>query len=619
MSVKKRDRKRRASQTRFTYVSAGSFEFLKMSRIPKVLHYTFGMAPDFGGKPWSLVHHVCLKSAIERLRPDNVFFYYEFEPTGPWWKLSRPLVTMVPIKAPRAIFGRPLVHFAHRSDVVRLQKLIEHGGIYLDADVLVQRDFDELLGHSAVLGQEGEWGLANAVILAEPQSAFLRRWLDQYKSFRSRGQDEFWAEHGVTLPLKLARDYPDEITVLSHQAFYWPLWTDSHLKWIFASTQEIPVGGSYANHLWQSCSWRYLEDLTPGRVRSVDTNFHRWVEPLIVGLPDDYGAPIRQYGTSGDRKPRGRNQLITLGRGPVWRGSSVPIRRRRSVLGIAVDKLLRKEVQQVETDEPGKAIWDLCDGVRTIDEITIVLQAQFYSKGDEIRADVMHALQVLADAGLVTSSDDSANITTQLIDLRDIPILVINGEDRPDRREFMQRQMESLELKFSFANSVKHASRVIGCAEAHLNILNRPDLRTPFMILEDDCEFTDRLHYRYALPQEADALYLGVSGFGVAPAGTFGDAVWKGVRFTRYGPNYLRVLSMLSSHAKIYLNEEYRRAVKEKASIWCRREEHIDVILASLQLSHLVLTPNEPVCHQSETLGGQYEATRQSLLELADR
>jgi hypothetical protein len=107
----------------------------KMSRVPKTLHYIFGMASDFGGKPWSLVHHVCLKSAVERIAPQNTLFHYEHEPKGPWWELSRELVTPVRIEAPREIFGRPLDHVAHRADVVRLQTLIEHGGIYLDADV----------------------------------------------------------------------------------------------------------------------------------------------------------------------------------------------------------------------------------------------------------------------------------------------------------------------------------------------------------------------------------------------------------------------------------------------------------------------------------------------------
>jgi hypothetical protein len=199
-----------------------------MSRIPKILHYAFGLAKDFGGKPWSLVHHVCLKSALARIAPDKAFFYYEFEPSGPWWELSRQLVTPVRIEAPREIFGRPLAHVAHRAGVVRLQKLIEHGGIYLDADVLVQRSFDDLLNHSTVLGQEGldaGVGLADAVILAEPQSPFLCRWLNEYRSFRSTGRDEFWNEHAVKLPLRLARAYPNEITVLPHTAFFWPLWT----------------------------------------------------------------------------------------------------------------------------------------------------------------------------------------------------------------------------------------------------------------------------------------------------------------------------------------------------------------------------------------------------------
>lgn len=268
-----------------------------MNRVPKILHYTFGMASDFGGKPWSLVHHVCLKSAVERIAPQETFFYHEFEPTGPWWELSRELVTPVKIEAPREIFGRPLDHVAHRSDVVRLQQLIKHGGIYLDADVLVQRSFDNLLGYQTVLGQEegaynGQLGLANAVMLAEPQSPFLCRWLEEYRSFQGGPPgSEFWSAHSVRLPEKLARAYPLEITILPKTAFYWPLWIEEHLDWIFASNRPIPIDQTYANHLWEGVAWKYLEDLTPRRVRSVDTNFHAWARPLIEGLPDSFGAP----------------------------------------------------------------------------------------------------------------------------------------------------------------------------------------------------------------------------------------------------------------------------------------------------------------------------------------
>jgi SAM-dependent methyltransferase len=267
------------------------------ARIPKILHYTFGLAADFGGQPWSLVHHVCLRSAIERIKPEQVFFYYEYEPSGPWWALSRSLVTPIKITAPREIFGRPLTHVAHRSDVVRLQKLIEHGGIYLDSDVFVQRSFDQLLDFSTVLGSEGEGaevGLANAVILAEPNAPFLQRWLETYRSFRGNGRNEYWNEHSVRLPAVLAKAHPSEITVLSHDAFFWPLCKEEHLQWIFNSKKPIPLLATFANHLWESHSWKFLANLTPRQVRRKDANFHLWARPLVAGLADDYGAPSLQ-------------------------------------------------------------------------------------------------------------------------------------------------------------------------------------------------------------------------------------------------------------------------------------------------------------------------------------
>ena len=86
------------------------------------------------------------------------------------------MVTVEKIAAPREIFGNPLLHGAHRADVVRLTKLLGSGGIYLDADVFVHRSFDPLLGHPAVLGEEridgAVVGLCNAIILAEPALRF---------------------------------------------------------------------------------------------------------------------------------------------------------------------------------------------------------------------------------------------------------------------------------------------------------------------------------------------------------------------------------------------------------------------------------------------------------------
>jgi hypothetical protein len=263
--------------------------------IPKILHFCW-TSPRSGGKPWSLSHYVCVRSAVERIRPERALFHYENEPTGPWWALTRPLLTLVQVEAPRTIFGNPVRHVAHRADVLRQAVLLEHGGIYLDNDVFVHRDFDDLLGNAFVMGREGEPGqgpgLCNAVVLSEPGAPFLRRWREEYRTFRSTGHDQYWNEHSVKVPLRLMQENPAEITVLSPKAFFWPRGKDEEIKLIFGPSDGRDVRGLYANHLWETLAWwQWLKDLTPGRVRREDTPFHEWVRPYVADLPDRYGAP----------------------------------------------------------------------------------------------------------------------------------------------------------------------------------------------------------------------------------------------------------------------------------------------------------------------------------------
>jgi len=262
--------------------------------IPRILHYCFGLAPDFGGKAWGLSHYVCLRSAVERIAPSRVNFYYEHEPSGPWWALTRDLITPVKIKAPTSIFGNRLYHPAHQTDVLRLEKLIEYGGIYLDADVFVHRSFEDLLDHTVVMGEEvckGQHGLCNGVILAERDAAFLKRWHATFSGFRSKGRDRYWAEYAVHMPLRLAAAFPDEISVLPPSAFFSAGWDAEGLERLFVSETDSELLKGYANHLWEGAAWeKYFGGLTPGEVRARKGNFYKWATPLLEGLEDDYGA-----------------------------------------------------------------------------------------------------------------------------------------------------------------------------------------------------------------------------------------------------------------------------------------------------------------------------------------
>ncbi len=58
-------------------------------------------------------------------------------PTGPWWDLLAPQLTLIKTTVPDSYLGRPISHFAHKADVLRLLAMKHSGGIYLDIDIFV--------------------------------------------------------------------------------------------------------------------------------------------------------------------------------------------------------------------------------------------------------------------------------------------------------------------------------------------------------------------------------------------------------------------------------------------------------------------------------------------------
>lgn len=279
--------------------------------IPNHFHFVFGLAPDFGGKPFSLVHYLAIRSAVVTNQPEKIYFHYQYEPAGEWWERARPYLHLNPIVAPREIFGNPLRHVAHQCDVVRLRALQEWGGVYLDLDVLCKKSFEPLRRHyPCVIGAQYDvanayltpiqyarkivrrlWtgqghtalraGLCNAVLLAEPGSQFIQLWLDRYRTFRSTGRDAFWGEHSGQISLMLARQHPRLVKILNGRAFHYPLYDPRGLAMLFE--QDHAFRDAYAHHLWESYSWtNYLEPLSPELIQTRDTTFHRLARPLLT-------------------------------------------------------------------------------------------------------------------------------------------------------------------------------------------------------------------------------------------------------------------------------------------------------------------------------------------------
>ena len=131
-------------------------------------------------------------------------------------------MVLVQTRAVERIFNRTVDNHSHRSDVIRLEAMMEYGGIYLDIDVLVLRSFGPLMNLSdVVMAHENDdlMTACNAVIISKRNAAFIRRWYDAYQSF----DQSCWECHSVHLSGKLAAMYPNEIQVLPTQTFFRPI------------------------------------------------------------------------------------------------------------------------------------------------------------------------------------------------------------------------------------------------------------------------------------------------------------------------------------------------------------------------------------------------------------
>ena len=249
--------------------------------IPNILHYVH---LSQGGREWKLHHYLSVKSAYKRSGVDKIYMWVDQEPSNEWWLKTKNLVKVNLIEPPTEIFGKPITQQAHKSDVIRLQVLLEYGGIYVDTDTIFVKPFNTLLNNKFVLGQQninGCEGLCPAVILSEPNSIFGQNWLAGFKDTFGGGPpgSPTWCTHSVQYPLWLSKQMPKEITILNHEIFFWPLYHQDHMIALFEQNHIFP--NAYSHHLWESSGKKYLDNLTENIILENNTTFTNLVKDLL--------------------------------------------------------------------------------------------------------------------------------------------------------------------------------------------------------------------------------------------------------------------------------------------------------------------------------------------------
>jgi hypothetical protein len=250
-------------------------------RIPRVAHFVFGMRPQ--EEPFHLVHYLAIASCQAVLEPDEIRVHYHDLPYGFYWDLARPLVTLHRVDPPThagRLGSTDDYAYAHQTDLVRLDVLAEHGGLYADIDTLfVSAPRDELWNESCVVGSP-------ALLMAAPGTPFIDQWRERLAT-TSNG---WWPSH---------RDYPTSDLDAAHPAAVhveppptfdpFPATRDG-LHRLLVERVQLPDGAASMHlsaHLWWDVDQRdhvadvHAHMIDEAWIRSQSTTYARAAAPFL--------------------------------------------------------------------------------------------------------------------------------------------------------------------------------------------------------------------------------------------------------------------------------------------------------------------------------------------------
>lgn len=181
------------------------------------------------------------------------------------------------------------------------------------------------------------------------------------------------------------------------------------------------------------------------------------------------------------------------------------------------------------------------------------------------------------------------------IDLRNLKTYWINMHRDVDKHQRMRDMFLHLNM-----NNTHHFEGVILDPNSHIKdgsgmathtlltkILNEDAF--PCLVLEDDAKNTRYFKCEYDVPDECDALYLGVSKAGARGSKTVA---------TVYNDSFFRVWNMLATHAVVYFNKEYVKNILKRGELYLNANIPYDIALAEEHSNFCILTPYAPAFYQ---------------------
>jgi glycosyltransferase involved in cell wall biosynthesis len=274
--------------------------------IPRVAHFIFGLQEQ--REPFEFLHYVALESCRRVLEPEAIYLHHKHRPWGPWWDRIEPHLTLVEVdyvgEVLRADYSAGHVprryRYAHHSDFIRLDALLEHGGIYADIDTVFIRDFPaDMFDRPFVIGSEpavrdertgvARESLCNALLLGEPGAEFPRAWRERMGA----ALNGTWSNHSGFLAEELRQTMPDAVHVEPESTFFAFPATPAGLSRLLQERHAVP-SGALSVHLWAHLWWeRDRRDFTDADASWCEPTFIRRSHTTLADLVRPYLDPTR--------------------------------------------------------------------------------------------------------------------------------------------------------------------------------------------------------------------------------------------------------------------------------------------------------------------------------------
>ena len=183
------------------------------------------------------------------------------------------------------------------------------------------------------------------------------------------------------------------------------------------------------------------------------------------------------------------------------------------------------------------------------------------------------------------------------LDLRKIPAIYINLQKDNEKNEYMYSMLSDLgfETIIRIEASEFPERHLAGCSLSHFNSLNEVDV--PFIIFEDDCRVKN-FKSIIEIPDDADAVYLGISSWG-----RMNSHSGPCVQYEKVDDELVRVYNMLGAHSILYISKEYASLCSKISINSSHIVDHQDIGFAEIQRYYNVYAFNDPLFYQTSSTG----------------